>query len=551
MASFHTASIWWACVPVLLWTGLRVSRRKSLSLGRVPLWALSFLLACVVTLGASFAQSGDSSALVKWMILPRMALYYLLFACVEGALSEKSEKEPLPRRVGWMYALCLLLSWTPWFVLLYPGVLSNDSITQMKMILGLEPMTNNNPVFQTWLLGACYQVGHGLLGSDNAAMLLYVLPQMALLAMTLAYALGVMRDLGAPRGLIGASFLLFALCIIFPLFALCVGKDTNFAAAVLLLSLCAARLIERDKPGKGLWALTLLSGVLVTLLRNPGFYLAALTLGGLLIWALRARRVETAKPAGWALAAATCAYLCLHLALLPALGIPDTSETENQSVPLQQVARIVSTYGDALTEEERAAVDAVLPVDEIRGAYQGELSDPIKDLVRPAATREQKAAFRRVWLELVRRYPATALSATFHNVYGYLTPGFVSGIKPTFLIGKQGHTDAIDARFQPSVSAYSDSMRALTDRLEAQPLTRLLLSPGGYALTLLFALVILLRKGNKRWLIPLLPALGSLAGCMGSAVCGYLRYSLPLIVCAPLALALCARALQDKGGLGQ
>jgi hypothetical protein len=72
-------------------------------------------------------------------------------------------------------------------------------------------------------------------------------------------------------------------------------------------------------------------------------------------------------------------------------------------------------------------------MDGIKQAYNGELSDPVKNLWRDTSSAEDKAAFAATWIRLGAKHPATYLSAFFHNSYGYLLPGYVSTIKPTFL----------------------------------------------------------------------------------------------------------------------
>ena len=213
--------------------------------------------------------------------------------------------------------------------------------------------------------------------------------------------------------------------------------------------------------------------------------------------------------------------------------------TENWSLPLQQVARVAATH--PLTDEEAAAIDGVLKLDKPAESYNGELSDPVKDLWRKDSTKEQTDAFFRTWRSLLRKYPLTCLSATFHNTYGYLCPGFLSRIKPTLLIGRQKTmTPALEAAFPYSVNVRADDLKALMNRLSDFAPFRVWIAPGLYAWACLFSLTQLLRSRKKRLLIAAVPALFSLAGCLMSAVNGYFRYAMPLYLCAPLLLWLCA-----------
>jgi len=236
------------------------------------------------------------------------------------------------------------------------------------------------------------------------------------------------------------------------------------------------------------------------------------------------------------------------LSIFPTLNAEPMPETENYSLPLQQVARVVTSQPEALTPDEIFVISNVMNYNGIREAYRGELSDPIKFLWRENATDLQKSAFFRTWLAITVKHPATCLSATFHNTYAYFLPGYVStgNLKPTFLIGKQGKTFGIDEVFHFSVNPMATTLKAFTDDIMHLPILRVINAPGLYGWIALFAVFSLLFSSRKELLIAALPALFVLLGCLLSAVNGYFRYALPLYICAPLLLALCAGALKTK-----
>ncbi|MCE5342354.1 MAG: DUF6020 family protein [Eubacteriales bacterium] len=446
-------------------------------------------------------------------------------------------REGLPTAV---YALLLFLCWLPYLVAVWPGTVSNDSITQLAEILGVKALENGNPLAQTGLIWLAVQVGQGLLGSADAAVTLYVSVQAALLAWLLGYTLRRMADMRAPRWLTWLAGVFYALCPVFPVFAFCMGKDTVFAMAVLWFTLMVWRMVESKRPPLRTVLGLCLSAAACALLRNAGAALAGITL---LVLLIRAFTVPTRQ---WqapliALAAMGVALGVLYIMVVPSLQAQPAAEAENWSVPLQQVARVAA--GGTLSEEEKAVIDAVLPVEEIRIAYNGELSDPVKALWRPAASAEAKSAFFGTWLRLGVKYPATYLSAFFHNSYGYLFPGYVSTIKPTFLLGMEGRTTLIDGQFDFTVNPAAETLKTALRSLFAYVPFRLLCAPGLYGWLALLALAGILGSRQRRNAVCLLPGLLALAGCLFSAVNGYFRYAMPLYFMAPLLLALLAQAL--------
>lgn len=514
---------------------------------RWQLWIAAFVFAAVATLGASFDHTG-SVALVtcqKWKALfyfaGRVPAFYMCMVLIwEAMRAAKPFRRHYP---AWAYALAIFACWLPYLITVWPGTVSNDSITQLTEIFGVKALSNGNPLLQTGLIGFFAVIGQGVFGSADAAVALYVLTQGLLMAWLLGYAVSAAAGGGAPAWLVYLSLGFYALCPVFPLFAFCIGKDTNFAMAVLWLMLVVWRAIRTEAPaGKDTVSLAV-SAVLCVLLRNAGIGLVATTLAMLLVWSL-VRRNPVWQGAMYALACAAAALFLLHAALIPMLSAEKSPESEILSAPLQQVARVVTN--ESLPEAYYEAVDAVLPVDQLKEAYNGELSDPVKDLWREDATPEQKQAFFRAWVSLGFQQPATYFSAFFHNSYGYVMPGYVSTIKPTFLLGDEGTTPLLDGRFDFTVNPRAERMKTVLKRLLQYAPFRILTAPGLYGWVLLFSLAVVLSCRQWRMLIFLLPALLTLAGCLFSPVNGYFRYAMPVYFAAPVLLAAAAQAIRKS-----
>lgn len=510
--------------------------RKLLS--PIRFWVLAALLAAVVTLAGSFDQTGNLDGLLQnkgrallWFCL-RVPLYFALFRLAWQALHAKPRR-PLPRWLAKAPALklggLLYLCWLPWYICLFPGTVTVDSITQLMMVMGLKPLSAANPICQTGLVGLFRYLGLAIAGSPDLGVALYCVTQSLLMAWLLAETCVEISRSGAPGWLFWGSLAFYGLMPVFPVFAFCVGKDTNFAMAVLWLSLLCWQTVQgRPHPVR-----LLLAAALCAALRNAGACLAALTLLILLI--CERKNKKNFRAALWGLAGCAVMTGVIQLIAIPALHAAPSPKTETWSLPLQQVARVA--VGDGLTQEEADIVRQVLPLDNIKALYNGQLSDPVKDLWNQNATKEQTHAFFRVWLQVLRREPATCLSATFHNTYGYLTPGFMSQIKPTLIMGDQvGRYASVKGYYDYTVNPLADVLKARLEILRAFAPYRVLVSPGLYGWIALFGLFCLWRKGTRQGLICLTPALFTLAGCFLSAVNGYFRYAMPLYLCAPLVL---------------
>lgn len=71
-----------------------------------------------------------------------------------GTLLERLLNRTCPDKSA--FALCagggLLLCWLPYLYWIFPGTVSNDSVTQVLEIIGVEKLGNANPIFQTALI---------------------------------------------------------------------------------------------------------------------------------------------------------------------------------------------------------------------------------------------------------------------------------------------------------------------------------------------------------------------------------------------------------------
>ena len=86
----------------------------------------------------------------------------------------------------WLRFLPLILfaGWLPHWIANFPGSVCNDARDQLEMAMGVIPLTNHNPVLDTWIFGGLYRIGKGVSGSGNAGIALIVFVQTALMALS-------------------------------------------------------------------------------------------------------------------------------------------------------------------------------------------------------------------------------------------------------------------------------------------------------------------------------------------------------------------------------
>ncbi|MDO4294038.1 MAG: DUF6020 family protein [Eubacteriales bacterium] len=520
------------------------SRFQTVCRALAALYTLFYVAAEHKTLTGGF----DSRLFRLAFVLATMAgLYALFLACCRlllpalARLRPAAAASPLSRRQKCLVFFGLLACWLFWFLYNYPGVLTPDSISQFSQATGRIPFSSHHSVVHTLLFSLFYHAGLWLTGSVNAGIACYTIFQMLTLAAVETACISLMARAGARRWMTALAFCFWGLIPYNGIYAVTMWKDVLFSAAVLayvlLLFLLLRGLSSSAKAplSQSLPHLVglLLSGWLVCTLRSNGLYVFIFTLPFVLI-AFR-RRWKHMLPLQLTI------LLLAWLAKGPvpdAFGVERPAFTESLSIPLQQVARVV-TEGRALTAGQEELINGVVDVSLIPDYYNPSLSDPIKALVlynNADAITQDPAAYASLWLRLGLSYPRDYLEAFIDQTKGYWFPSLADmrtneGISPNEIGLAWPHL----LRGQLPVKI-SEILLKLPDLL---PLAGMLWSIGAFFWAVLFLFAFQLLYGEKKYLLLYLPFIGTvLTLLLATPVASDLRYAYPLFLSMPFLLSL-------------
>ncbi len=243
----------------------------------------------------------------------------------------------------------------------------------------------------------------------------------------------------------------------------------------------------------------------------------------------------------------TCfAALLVILVLLPKVvfplaGIATGGPQESIAVPIQQVAAVVTEKGDELTEEQQAAIDAVLPYDQIPEYFTRDMADPVKDLWKRDSTSQERTEFLKTWIELGLKYPGTYLDA-LQYMANYWTRGTCINDVPCVFVGwEEKGSQALFPEYP--LGSQSERQLALYEFVsstlwaEAPLALNMLFENVTYVLWVpAFAFCLLLLTRRRNWML-LVPVFLSLAVLL--VVPAYQpRYAFNLLFLAPCLLAV-------------
>ena len=431
--------------------------------------------------------------------------------------------------------LGIFIAWLPTLLAFWPGLFSYDIPYQTKQIM-TGSITRLHSPLHTLIWSACLGIGNA---AGIEPITIYSLLQMLILSAAMARVLTRLFHNGISR--IGA-----AVCVVFlvfnpviALFSIEPVKDVFFAAFFALTIIEAPEIFKNADGELPLSPMVhyVIFGTLACLFRNNAVYAFLLwipfVIGFVKVHRARAAAL-TALPA--------VLFFIINGPIYSLMGIGEGSSKEALSIPMQQIANVVYWDGDALTEEERTEIDRYLPVDELRGAYNFRISDPVKDLFREDEYNEDKAGFFRIWLRLFRRFPANYINAalTLNVPFWYpLTETFDRYTKLPYIEIDNKSNKYYSFENESKLPELKEFLTGIADfsNYSTNPIMSLLLKIAVPLWLILLTLYTMLRRGEARRALPVRLMLLFLLTYLAGPVSNF-RYIFPLFCLYPVLFCL-------------
>lgn len=483
---------------------------------------ISFLLSVVTLFGLFFLMQ----SVLGWG--------KLLIGKVAGAnISLPKVWKKHPFLVPW---LIIFICWLPYVLVRFPAALEFDAYRQIMQALGILPFTAHSPPASSFIMGLWVKIGHGLFGSYEIGLFLFVLFQTAVCSAIFAYTTLTMRRLQVPEILQLLSVAIYAVATIYSNYISTIVKDVLFSClTVLFIALLAEELFlpHSRKRCAALFA----AALLMAIARNNGIYVLMLCAIVFAVYVLLTRKRRYAGIL-LALILAWGAHSLYKDALLPALGVAEGPFAEVMSIPFQQTARYVRDYPDDVTPAEAETIAAVIDYENLGSLYDPDLSDPVKGTF--TGNKDALGPYLKTWLAHFLRHPDAYLQATINNIYGFFYPNtenfvFYNGLININEVQFQDCTALMPLR---SILSYCVKL------FESFPLTMPLSNTGFQMwIAIYLAAYALFGCRDKRYAFAVLPSLVGIAVCAASPTffLNGVRYALPVIYANPLLLSLCFR----------
>lgn len=542
---------------------------------------LSLLFSFFMVFGAAFRSTGNwSCAIGNWMRGLTSLVMFLGYAVffkaaivwLFGFWERLSEKESRPAARHRLLDLLerhpmktafvvLMLCWSIYVVIEFPGVLTADVYDQLRQYMGLPSWSANaatlipggselnthHPIPHTLLIGFLYTL-FWRIGLPDLGIFLMGLSKLLIQACLFSYTIGYMKKLGVSQWIRLYSVAFYAFMPYFPMFGFAISKDAVFSIFGLAFFLFLTELVRAPESVLKRTRNLLLGGAIalgVLLLRKNGIFVVLPVLPFLAVF------IHRRKPCAHATRKVVLLLLCpvlLSLAIenvvYPLCGIGKGSPREMLSVPFQQTARYFKEHEDEVTEEERAAVDRVLDADAIAELYRPVKADPVKNSYRKGATGEDLAAYFKVWFAQLLKHPDTYVQATMNNAYGYFYPDhqgmymYIGDMKMTGSGAERFVEGYVEVSAPEILKPFVFLLKGAILLYKILPVSGMTMGVGVQSWVWMLSLAYLAKKKQLGYGIPMVIQAGILLTCVASPINGSARYVLLMNFCLPLMLAI-------------
>ena len=458
----------------------------------------------------------------------------------------------------------IFASWIPAYLVLYPGVLSYDIVSQVGSALG-EITNNHHPVLHTWLIRIFMKLGDNLFSGYEYGIGLLSLLQMVILSYALARLVMLLKKKNVPILIVMLTALFSAIWFMNACLSVTMVKDTLHAAFLVLFAChfteIATNPSEYSRRKQNLLFLPFI-GFFMCAFRNNGIHIYIFCFAVLLV--LRISQIKKAKT-----------YIALIVAILlpvfmykiytgpvfTAFDIKQGEVREALSVPIQQLQRVAVNKANELTSEQTDLMlyyitDLAWREWSPGREYDPFFADPAKSCFISEHYNNNPIAFWKFYFQIGEQFTKEYVVAFLSNTLGYWYPGYY---KFSYVMYENYPPETfVEPLERKSIGnlqvlkKYYESV-CTSDFWRKTPVLRLFFVPGFTLWHLIYALVLAWRKrGFFTKVLPLFLPLIAQYGIMILSPMSSFRYSWPFYLMLPLAFIAIfdnteSLILKDKG----
>ncbi len=518
---------------------------------------------CLLFFGFSAITSIVTCIYLQKPLSGELWLYVVLgtLLCIAGSyglermdgLLEKRETRPKIFVLSWNKKSVLLgtvllgIVFFAYLCIFYPGTANWDTV---NVILDYqnhaEPLpyswiqgqteiayflNNHHPVFDTFVFMFFINIGKKLVDA-TFGFFLYCFVQSMVSAFLFSVSICWLEKVHVN---IQVRRISYVFLLVFPFVAMsviCMLKDSLYSLFFLAYFLIYISMILEGYSKRKMVGLILCS-LFMALTKNTGLYLVLLA-NTALFFQIGIRKHW--KPLATSVLLPFCfVSVFMPKVLFPAMNIYPGGPQESIGFCLQHIAKVTLDHDEELTEEQKEIIDRVIPYDKIAKVYDYHNVDGIKNYYRFDCKQEDLSVFKKLWLQLLFKYPKSYVIATIGTSGGYFTP--TKSIEPYVSIPN----NIEHIRNSDKMEFGKRALFAYEDLLIKLPIINIFYKLVTYGCWVpLLSLFFFIKHGNQKYILCYVPILLSI---LVQLVCplSYYRYIIPMIYVTPILLGLMNR----------
>ena len=435
---FHAPAKFFLILPCALFLGYlfrkAAERRRDRRLVR-GCGVFSFLFSLALVAGGKISPAAKTIAPFSRTDLLYLAGFNAIFfpACLwissfaENHPVYLREKGKIPRKTWAACSLVLFLCWVPFLVFYYPGNITPDSVACIIRAAGKTRLSDQQPVLFILMIRPFLKIAAHFGKDENFGSALFLLFQVAAMALLLGYLPAWMIRSGCQKGIVFPVMAYYLLIPVFPLYSVTLWKDVPFAGVMLLFLLDLFDIIKSGgkmlaSPRSLFWFLTL--SFFLCFLRHNG-YCVVLVLFAVLAAVYR-KFWKRFLPAFLSL---LIAVPVMEGPVYRLCGIIKSPFAEAVGIPLQQIGYTVAHNGN-LTNKDAEFLNRLLPLETMKKAYNPFSANGIKFQKNfdNRVLEENKAVFLKTWARMLPANWKEYGKAWLLETVGFWHPGTSSTV---------------------------------------------------------------------------------------------------------------------------
>lgn len=470
-----------------------------------------------------------------------IGLFYILYSCIESLLEVNGSFEVKSLKKIWigLFVTSFIISYI-FLMILYPAVMSFDSVSQLNQALGVQELSNHHPIFMTMLLKLAVSIGQTL-GLSQYGIAVYPFVQIIINGIVFTSATCFLIKKRVSK-LWLLPFIIYLYCnpVVYVL-NVTIWKDVQLATSFLIVIMFNTEYIlntENFVKKKSNLVLFALFMMIFTLWKSNALYAVLLSFI-LYIITMKGYRVIN-------IILLVSVMLFNNVVTGPiytAMGGTQGEAREALSLPFQQLGGIMSSDNRNVTQEEIDRLAMYIDVNAAENNYNPQLSDPIKNTFNEEQFSKDKLGFFEVWFDIFKDNLALGMKATFQQTAEYYA---IPNNSYTVQYGvRSGPPGGITP--PPESSPLFPFKAGANEKLAKwEFIRRIPVIYDIWSIGLLFWIAIVLlyiyyKKYNKRAMLVLAPPLVMWLTLIDSPVNGEYRYAYPFIIAVLYLLAYSSR----------